>query len=362
MSILLAFFYFFYFAIVGVYVIFLPKVLAMAQYSPSEIGLILGAAPLVRFVLPFAFMKQLRLDAKSFNLSIIIMFLSALAFYFSIHHFYALFFSNIGLGIGMSLILPYIESIALEYLGKARYGKVRLFGSIGFILVALVLVKYLDSIDTALVYLLTLTAVTAVFAFVLVLKSHQNNVEKQEIQNDIKLFTHWKLWLSLMLMQMSFGAFYNFFTLYETAHGISLEMTINLWVFGVLVEIVMLYLQGKFLHFNLLSILEVTIFSAVVRWFLLFLYPQNLLILFFAQSLHALSFALFYTASISYLHQFYKSKVLAQQFYSGITFGLGGFVGALVFGYVYEYFPAYTFLVASFIAFFALVLMKMWDD
>ena len=360
MSILLASFYFFYFAIVGVYVIFLPKVLAMAFYTPSEIGLILGAAPLVRFLLPFAFTKYLHLDKKSFNLSIFTMFLSAIAFYFSIHNFYALFLSNIGLGIGMSLILPYIEMLALEHLGKAKYGKVRLFGSIGFILVALVLVKYLNSIHIALLYLLILTAITAVFAFVLVLKNHQTSEKKEETKNDIKLFTHWKLWLSLMLMQMSFGAFYNFFTLYETAHGISLEMTINLWVFGVIVEIVMLYMQGRLLHFNLLSILEVTIFSAVVRWFLLFLYPQNLAVLFFAQSLHALSFALFYSASISYLHQFYRSKVLAQQFYSGITFGLGGFAGAIVFGYVYEYFPAYTFLLASFLALCALYLMRMW--
>ncbi len=360
MSILLAFFYFFYFAIVGVYVIFLPKVLAMALYTPSEIGLILGAAPLVRFLLPFAFLQYFHLDKKSFQLSIMIMFLSAVAFYFSIYHFYALFLSNIGLGIGMSLILPYIEMVALEHLGKEKYGKIRLFGSIGFILVALVLVKYLHSVHIALLYLLILTALTAVFAFVLVLRSHQGKEAKKETENDIQLFAHWKLWLSLMLMQMSFGAFYNFFTLYETAHGISLEMTINLWVFGVIVEIVMLYMQGRFLHFNLLSILEVTIFAAVVRWFLLFLYPQNFIVLFFAQSLHALSFALFYSASISYLHQFYKSKVLAQQFYSGITFGLGGFAGALVFGYVYEYFPAYTFLFASLIAFGALYLMRMW--
>jgi len=357
MSILLASFYFFYFSIVGVYVIFLPKVLTMALYSPSDIGLILGAAPLIRFLLPFAFTKYLRLNKKSFNISIIIMFLSALAFYFSIHNFFALFLSNVGLGIGMSLILPYIENLALEYLGKERYGKIRLFGSIGFILVALILVKYLSSVDTALLFLLTLTGITSLFAFILVWQSHKLHQHKEEVKNDVQLLRDWKLWVSLMLMQMSFGAFYNFFTIYETAHGISLEMTINLWVFGVIVEIIMLYIQGRFLRFNLLYVLNITILSAVIRWVLLFLYPQNLSILFFSQSLHALSFALFYSASITYLHQIYKSKVLAQQFYSGITFGLGGFLGAIVFGYIYEYIPSYTFLVAAFIAFISLVLM-----
>ena len=360
MTFLLSSFYFFYFAIVGVYVIFLPKVLVMASYTPSEIGLILGAAPLVRFILPFAFTKHLRLDKTSFNVSIVVMFLSALAFFVSIHDFYALFVSNIGLGIGMSLILPYIEILALEHIGKERYGKVRLFGSVGFILVALVLVNYLSSVDIALLYLVTLTGATAIFAFLLVRQSHKLDSSAEQVQNDVTLFAHWRLWLGLMLMQMSFGAFYNFFTIYETAHGISLDMTINLWVFGVIVEIIMLYVQGRFLKFNLLVILELTIASAVLRWFLLFIYPANLAILFFTQSLHALSFALFYSASISYLHQLYKSKVLAQQFYAGFTFGLGGFLGAILFGYVYEYFAAYTFLVASFIALLSLVFMALW--
>jgi PPP family 3-phenylpropionic acid transporter len=360
MTFLLASFYFFYFSIVGVYVIFLPKVLVMAEYTPSEIGLLLGAAPLVRFLLPFAFTKHFSLDKKSFNIAIIVMFLSSLAFYLSIHNFYALFLSNIGLGIGMSLILPYIEILALEYIGKERYGKVRLFGSIGFILVALVLVKFLNSVDIALTYLVVLTGITAIFSFILVHQTHKLHAKKVETKNDVTLFMHWKLWLGLMLMQMSFGAFYNFFTIYETAHGISLDMTIKLWVFGVIVEIIMLYMQGKFLKFNLLYVLEVTIASAILRWFLLYMYPANLGVLFFAQSLHALSFALFYSASIMYLHQLYKSKVLAQQFYAGITFGLGGFLGAILFGYVYQYFASYTFAIASFLAFLSLVCMILW--
>lgn len=357
---LLALFYFFYFAIVGVYIIFMPKVLAMVAYTPSEIGIIFAAAPLVRFLLPFAFTKGLALNKSVFNSAISIMLLSAIAFYFSLHNFYALFISNIGLGIGMSLILPYVEILALDIIGKERYGKVRLYGSIGFILVALVLVKFLSAPEVAVMYLLTFTLLTALISFVLVKIAHHSDEDAEEQQNDVTLVKDWKLWLALMLMQVSFGAFYNFFTIYETDYGISLDMTINLWIFGVLSEIVMLYVQGRYMRFNLLFILEITIFSAFIRWMLLFLWPQNLLLLFFAQSLHALSFALFYSASISYLHQLYKSKVLAQQFYSGVTFGLGGFLGAIAFGYIYEYNAPYLFLGASLVAFGAFVSIYFW--
>ena len=358
---LLGTFYFFYFGIVGIYIIFMPKVLAMVGYSGSEIGIIFAAGPLVRFLLPFAFTRGLHLNAKNFNISLIIMLLSALGFYFSLDDFYLLLLANIGLGIGMSLIFPYVEVIALEVVGKEKYGKTRLFGSIGFILVALVLVRFLSSPEVALAYLLSFTTLTALLAFLVARIDVKTKEKPQDIKNDITLLKDYKLWVGLALMQMSFGAFYNFFTIYETAYGVTLDMTINLWVFGVIVEIFMLFFQGRLLKFNLVLLLQVTTFSAVVRWMLLFLFPQNLAVLFFAQSLHALSFALFYSAAISYLHQIYSNKVLAQQFFSGITFGLGGLVGALSFGYIYEYFPSYIFLVASGVALVAFMFILAWS-
>lgn len=362
MSIFLSTFYFFYFSIIGVYVIFMPKVLAMAGYEPSEIGIIFAAAPLVRFIVPFAFIKGLKLDVKIFNIALLIMITSSIAFYFALDNFYKLLFANIGLGIGLSLILPYIELISLNKLGKERYGKIRLFGSVGFVLVALVLVKFLSSPDVALNYLLTLTFITACVAYVIAKNAKDVLNKTESVQNDINILHDWKLWLGLTLMQVSFGSFYNFFTIYETDYGISLDMTIYLWSFGVLAEIFMLFFQGRLLRNNLLLILQITTFATVIRWMLLFLFPQNLAVLFFAQSLHALSFALFHSAAISYLFYLYKHKSLAQQFFSGITYGLGGFVGALYAGYMYELYPQYLFLSASFIALGSFVFLYLWSQ
>ena len=351
MPILLSFFYFFYFAIIGVYIIFMPKVLAMVGYSASDIGIIFAAGPLVRFILPFAFLKGLKINRTNFNIALSLLFLSAFSFYFSLDSFYSLLFSNIGLGIGLSVILPYIEVISLSQIGKERYGKIRLFGSVGFVLVALVLVRYLSAVEIALHFLALSTLFTVGVAFIIVKTTHAKGAQKvEEHINDINLLADWKLWLGLTLMQVSFGSYYNFFTIYETDFGISLDMTIYLWSFGVLVEIVMLFSQGRFLQNNLLVILQITTFASAFRWFLLYLFPQNLTILFFAQSIHALSFALFHSAAISYLYHTYKHKALAQQFFSGITYGLGGFLGALLAGYIYEWYPRELFLSATFLA------------
>jgi PPP family 3-phenylpropionic acid transporter len=353
MQSLLGIFYFFYFSIVGVYIIFLPKVLAMSGYSASEIGIIFAAGPMVRFLLPFAFIKGLKLNKHSFNVALLITVVSSIAFFFSIDSFYKLLVSNIGLGIGMSLMLPYIELISLSSIGKERYGKIRLFGSVGFVLVALVLVKFLNSATVALSFLATLSFLTSAVAFVIVKNAHKRETKSQEHENDIKLLQDWKLWLGLTLMQVSFGSFYNFFTIYETDYGVTLDMTIYLWTFGVLAEIVMLFFQGKLLRGNLLLILQITTFATALRWFLVFAFPQNLTILFFSQTLHALSFALFHSAAISYLFYLYKHKALAQQFFSGLSYGLGGFSGALLAGYIYEFYPKYLFLSSALIALLA---------
>jgi len=358
---ILSVFYFFYFSIIGVYIIFLPKVLAMSGYSASDIGIIFAAGPLVRFLVPFAFIKGLKLTIGIFRVALFIMFLSSVSFYFSLDSFYKLLFSNIGLGVGLSLVLPYVELISLKYLGKERYGKIRLWGSVGFILVALVLVRFLQEGQTALLFLLVVTLVTALSAGIIAKNAEAILDKTEQVTNDINLLKDWKLWLGLTLMQVGFGSFYNFFTIYETDYGISLDMTIYLWSFGVVVEIFMLFFQGKFLQNNLLFILQLTTAITAFRWILLFLFPENITILFFSQSIHALSFALFHSAAISYLFHLYKHKSLAQQFFSGITYGFGSFLGALVAGYVYELFPRYLFLSASFISLSAFYFIYLWS-
>lgn len=360
MSFLLSVFYFFYFSIIGVYIIFLPKVLSTSGYAASEIGIIFAAAPLVRFIVPFAFIKGLKINRASFNISLAIMSLSALAFYFSLDNFYKLLASNISLGVGLSIVLPYVELISLKYLGKEKYGKIRLFGSVGFILVALVLVKFLSSANVALAYLLVLTVVTSSFAYIIAKKADAHLDKTEESTNDIKILKDWKLWAGLTLMQISFGSFYNFFTIYVTDHGIDMDTAIYLWSFGVVVEIFMLYFQGTLLKGNLLLILQGTTFITAFRWMLLFLFPQEVSVLFLSQALHALSFALFHSAAITYLFYLYRHKSLAQQFFSGITYGFGAFAGALAAGYVYELYPKYLFLSATVIALAASYSLYLW--
>lgn len=349
-------FYFFYFAAVGVYVIFLPKVLLDIGYTPTNIGIVLALAPLMRFLTPFLFLKHIKLDQKLFKFVLLLSVASASLFYITIDSFYLFMLNNAMLGVCLSLLLPYIELIAIKEL-QNKYGKSRLYGSIGFMLVGLILARYLTVPEVALHYYLIATILTAFFALSLL---KYDDVKLSSTQNDEKfsLLKYWPFWLSLFLMQVSFGGFYNFFTIYETDNGISLEMTSYLWAFGVICEVLIFYFQAPLLQRNLMIMIKFSILITALRWFLLYLYPESLSISFFTQSLHAFSFGLFHSAVILYLYSLYSNKKLAQQFMLGIAYGLGGFVGAIISG---QFYGEFLFLYSSIIAllsFFSLFYMK----
>lgn len=265
----------------------------------------------------------------------------------------------------MSLVIPYVESVALSHMPKESYGKVRLFGSIGFILVALVLVNYLSTPNNAIAFLNISAFSTLVFGLFI---SRYEAKKLKPLQADEKAFSlleHWPLWLSLFLMQVGFGAFYNFFTIYASSYEIgvqsldisTMDMTIYLWSFGVICEVFMLYFQAPLLQNNLVKVLQFSVAITVLRWLILALFPENLTLLFVSQSIHAFSFALYHSSAIMYLHSIYANKKLSQQFFAGIAYGMGGFIGAAGSGFIYEISPQGLYLVAAMITLMSFIFL-----
>lgn len=346
LSPLLGAYYFFYFALVGVYIIFIPKTLLDLGYNPVEVGIIYAAAPFMRFLLPFIFRHYVSLTSNIYHLSLLFTFIGTLLFLQTVESFWIFLMANLLFGAAMGISLPYVETIALDTLSKHRYGKVRLWGSLGFMGIALWLGKVLDSPYESLYYLSAMAFLTLLFGALL---TKYDKISHSVAQEDasFSLTKYWAFWVSIFLMQVGFGGFYNFFTIYQTAHGVSLEMVSWMWSFGVICEIVMLYFQGPLLQRNLLNILQFATLIAAVRWMILYLFPDSVTLVFVSQSLHAITFALYHTAAITYVFSLYTQKKLAQQFFLGIAFGLGGSVGAVLSGKIYG---EYLFLIESFIA------------
>lgn len=336
----------------------MPKVVSTLGYSSLEVGIIFAIAPLMRFLTPFLFLKKFKLNKELYRVSSAISIVSTLSFFFTIDNFYLFIVSNIFFGASMSVNLPYIETFAIAIL-KERYGKSRLYGSIGFMLIALILANFLQSHYIAISYLSITVIFTAIFGLLV------SNREDAKLKSDSKtqdgekfsFIKHWQIWISIFLMQVAFGAFYNFFTIYSTEHNISIQMTSYLWSFGVVCEILMLYFQTPILkRFSLITIVKFTTLITIFRWLLIYLFPNSLPIYFLSQSFHALSFALYHSAVLTLLYNLYQNKRLTSQFFYGFSYGLGGFVGTLFAGFIYG---EYIFLSSAIITFLAYYVLRL---
>jgi len=337
---------------------FMPNALTGFGYSKFEVGVIYSIAPFMRFLLPFVFKYYVKLNAKIYLVALFLTFMATLLFIGTVYNFYLHLLSNAIFGASMGIILPYVETISLHQLSKKMYGKIRLWGSVGFILIALWLGQANATSMQTIYYLSATALLTWIFGYFVLQYDQGKKGEEERDAKGFSLQRYWAFWVSIFLMQMAFGGFYTFFTIYETEQGISKEIISYLWSFSVLCEILMLFFQGKLLDNNLLNILKFATLITAFRWFLLYLYPSSLEITFLSQSLHAISFALYHTASITYIFSLYHQKRLAQQFFLGISFGLGGGMGSWMAGYIYG---EYLFLVEAVITLGAFVMLLIHD-
>ncbi len=344
MFLALTFFYFLFFALIGDYVIFLPKFFSHF-FTPTQIGIIFAMMPIARFLTPFIFLKK-PLTKNDYILSIFIAFFSS--FLILSKNFYLILFAFFLIGSSFAVIFPYIEAIAIEKL-QTKYGKARVMGSIGFMLYGIIFSYIKINHLISFIILMFLTMLSS-FYF-----KEDKTIKKNVTSSKPKFLKDYKFWLGLIFLQISFGGFYNFFTIYLINHGINKEYVGWLWGIGVTAEIVVFLIGHRFLHrLKPLKWIKISIFLTSIRWLMLYLFANSLVLIAASQLLHAFSFAIFHTSALLYINKKYEHKTLAQQFYAGIGYGLAAFLGSIISGFLYG---EHLFLYESIIALAGFLIM-----
>jgi PPP family 3-phenylpropionic acid transporter len=339
----LSLFYFLFFTLIGDYVIFMPKFFKQTGFSATEIGIIFSMLPIARFITPFIYLKKPLTKLDYISALIVSTFAS---FLLLTHNFYLILAAFFLIGVSFSVVFPYIEAIAIEKL-KEKYGKTRVYGSIGFMFFGIVFSYINGNLVWLFIILMILTNITALYFL--------RDTEIKKSSSSINLLKEWKFWLAVVFLQVSFGGFYNFFTIYNLSHGIPKEYIGWLWAIGVTAEIVIFIFQHRFIkNFKPSFLLKISILLTSFRWFILYLFPGNLIMVAISQLIHAFSFAIFHTSALLYISKHYTNKTLAQQFYAGIAYGMSAFLGSILSGVLYG---ENLFLYESVIAFFGFLIM-----
>ncbi|MBF0402141.1 MAG: MFS transporter [Magnetococcales bacterium] len=218
------------------------------------------------------------------------------------------------------------------------YGRIRLWGSWGFVLFALGLGPITDQWGLLWVpWVLTgLLLVGALFS--LFLPEGEANPTPDFAPGLFALPSVRWFYLAALLMQFSHGAYYGFLSLHLLQHGFSKGAIGLIWTLGVGAEIFLLRHSGRLLvRFGVSRLLTLSLTVAILRWSLYAMPPAWPLLL-VGQLMHAFTFGAFHVAAVRRTFEMapHASRATAQAWYTALSFGLGGGVGIMLCGQLYD--------------------------
>jgi len=352
-------FYFFYYAFVGMFSPYWSLYLQSIHFTPIEIGILMSIQPVMRMVAPNIWGWLADHSGKRLLVVQIAASLSAL-FYLGVFvttSFWGLFLVLTLMGFFWSASMPLVEATTLSYLGKntAHYGRIRSWGSIGFIVAVVGLGFAFDYIAIAWLLWAGLVCEIGILIFARqipkteVLAHHTDHQPIRQIVMQPKVLA---LLGACFLMSVAHGPYYTFFSIYLVEHGYTKTVVGALWALGVICEIGVFFLMPALVkRFGFTRILLISFSAAVLRFMLIGWTVDVVGLLLFAQVLHALTFGAYHAASVGLVHEFFKGRHQSkgQALFGSFTYGAGGVLGGLASGPIWQHWGAsalYTFSAA----------------
>ncbi len=343
-------FYGFYFAALGGIVPYLALYFESSGFSPRDIGLLMSVLMITKIIAPnfWGYFidhfsdKYNWVQSKTTQVALFTCFGMFFLLNFA-QHFWAILLCLFVFSFFWNAVLPQMESVVYNYLGERRheYGKIRVWGSIGFILSVIIIGWMIESfgIQYLLPIISTLFLILALHGFFLKQLPNHNSVNETQGSFIHALNPQILLVLGLgMVTQMTHAPFYTFFSIYLEGYGYSKTVIGFLWAFGVIAEVgVFLFAHHLLIRFNIFKLLLCCFAITALRWWMLSEFPDDLFWLVLAQGLHAISFGFYHSTASQLINAHFKGKfqVRGQALYSSLTFGVGGAVGTLASGYLW---------------------------
>ncbi|MGD2096716.1 MAG: MFS transporter [Desulfobacterales bacterium] len=351
--------YFLYFGVLGMYLPFFNLYCYHLGFSGLNIGILsaVRSVAMVAFPLIWGALAD-RLGARR-PIYILCSFCSALIWmqYLFTVDFGPMLAITILYGTFYAPIISFLEAFTMDMLGKEKksYGQLRVWGSISFIAVVLVLGKIIDLYSIEIIVVLILAG-SLMFALMSTQIPVVQPLKRKRVSREAKRLLDSRVLVFLFcafLMLVSHGAYYGFFSIHLENLGYGSTFIGLTWALASTAEIlVMIRSDQIFRRFSLESVLIFSFMVAALRWFVLFR-AQSAAVILVSQVLHAITYGTFHIASILYIDRLApdKAKTLGQAVNNAVSYGLGLMVGFFFNGYLYEISGSFTlFMTSSLIA------------
>lgn len=344
-----AVFYFCFYAALGAYTPYVARFVDYLGFSGLVAGGMLGIWYASRIVAPPLWSRAVAKSPTPGRWLLAGCALSGLAFavFGVVHTVPQLFAVMLLFGFFYNAVMPQFEAMTLSALSDQpeHYGRLRVWGSVGFLVVAGTYGALLDRYgEQWFVY-------ASLPWFVLMLWAawpHRNEPGRRSAGSATApaLLSLWRragvrplLFLAL-ITQASFGAFYVFYTLHMQANGHSGLAIGGLWALGVLVEIALFWHAPRLIRrYGTQPLMALCLGITVLRWIVTALLAHSLPIMLAAQATHALGFALFHACVMQRMAGLFPAHEASagQGMMYGFSSGLGGVLGALIAAGLWEW-------------------------
>jgi PPP family 3-phenylpropionic acid transporter len=341
------------FLALGVYLPFWPVWLAGRGLGAAEIGLLLALTSWVKVlsVPPVARLADRTGRPKGVIVLLAAASLASFAAFFLAERFWAILAVQLLTALAFHGLIPLAESHTMRAVGAAEidYGRVRLWGSIAFILGALGAGELLARHEPGLLLWLILAALAATLAAALGLPERREPQPGAGPRPSLRALLSDRGFLLFVLgaalLQASHAVYYGFSALAWRAAGLGAATVGWLWAEGVLAEIVFFAAGGALLRrLGPRGLLALAGLGGLVRWTVL-AGTTALPALITVQLLHALTFGAAHLGAVHFIAQRAPPGLgaTAQGLYAALSGGLAMGLASLLAGWLYGTIEARAF-------------------
>lgn len=341
-----AIFYFIYFSFVAAEIVFFPIYFQHLGFSGFEIAVVTALSNLSTVVGPGLALKLTHIPSRQLAMR----FLGAAVLLF-LPLFFVKTFTLFAFVWFLAVTchrapVVLIDTIAIHEAmeGRINFGKIRLWGSVGFVVAAFLIGVVVDRVGSSSILFLGFCCFLGTFSSGFLVRyklSSEPEVQRQLFLGKGEFFSLFRqsaqlryFFLAVFFLWMSLGAPYVYLSLYLKSLGLSASMVSVAWNIGVIAEIIlMIYFDRLVKRYSLLALFRVSLVLTILRWLLL-AFVQEPLVIIFSQILHAFTFASFHLSSMKlvYLMLPENYRPRSQGVLSILGPGCGLIIGRLLVG------------------------------
>ncbi|HEX6227085.1 MAG TPA: MFS transporter [Chryseolinea sp.] len=316
--------------------------------SGIQIGIILSIPPIMMFLVqPLIGALADRVGYKKCLIWTSLLAALSYLFYVLDGNFITFFFITMFMSLFYNGVQPLLDSLSLKLVQQDpsfSYGTLRIAGAVGWAITGTIVGRYIDSINTTVIFIFSAISMFLTFLFAFLLRNNYGKSELSKIRQSpvMREFLNNRdliiLLFCVFLISSGGTTIWNFYSIYMKENGASATLVgYGISIQG-LCELPLFYFSAKIIgRFGNRTTLLITVFALAFRM-LLYGLVKNPYAALFIELFHGISWSLFWVVCVEQVNKLVRAewRATGQSLLYAAYFGIGAIAGNFWTGYLYD--------------------------